>query len=307
MSGFMNPQSKEKQSRFMKELGPRKPVKPKSAEQYLDDLDEQTVEHLLSIGRYVKLAMQWQTKPISYRDMIGRMYPLLGHYKSAILAELLQEADPIEAPSTASVATPERRTKAHDSVHAEYSSLFPQQPSESLTGVVQQPVEQRAELPLQGTAPQATPQAPQRIGTADEFIASIAPSAKAVAAELGIDPRIVIAQAALESGWGKSVKGNNLFGIKSHGQAGGLDVATHEVINGQRVAITDQFRAYESYDDSVRGYGDFLKENPRYQPMLNAETLEEQIAELGKSGYATDPEYADKVAAIATSKRMEDL
>ena len=232
--------------------------------------------------------------------MIGQMYPLLGHYKSAILADLLQEADPIEAPSTASVVTTERRTQAHDGVHAEYASLIPQQPSESRT----QPVEPQAELSLEGTAPQATPQAPQRIGTADEFIAYIAPSAKAVAAELGIDPRIVIAQAALESGWGKSVKGNNLFGIKSHGQAGGLDVATHEVIDGQRVAITDQFRAYESYDDSVRGYGDFLKENPRYQPMLNAKTLEEQIVELGKSGYATDPEYADKVAAIAKSKRL---
>ena len=305
MSGFMTPPSPKKQSRFMKKLGPRKPVKPKSAEQYLDDLDEQTVEHLLSIGRYVKLAMQWQTKPINYRDMIGRMYPLLGHYKSAILAELLQEADPIDVPSKAPAATTERRTQAHDSVHADYASLIPQQPSESRTGMVQQPVEQRAELPLQGTAPQEA--RPQQIGSADEFIASIVPTAKAVAAELGIDPRIVIAQAALESGWGKSVKGNNLFGIKSHGQAGSIDVATHEVMNGQRVAIIDQFRAYESYDDSVRGYGDFLKENPRYQRMLDAKTLEEQIAELGKSGYATDPEYADKVAAIATSKRLEGL
>lgn len=141
----------------------------------------------------------------------------------------------------------------------------------------------------------------------DEFISSIAPAAKAVAEELGIDPRIVVAQAALESGWGKSVKGNNLFGIKSHGKKDGLMVATHEVINGKRVAVTDEFRAYESYEDSVRGYGEFLKENPRYQPMLNAETIDEQIDALGKSGYATDPEYADKVKAIAKSKRLEVL
>lgn len=301
MSGFMNPQPKKSQSRFMQELGP-KPVKHKTAEQYLEDLDEQTVEHLLHVGKFVKLAMQWQTKPVSYRDLIGSMYPLLGHYKSAILAELLQEADPIDVPSKASSTTAGLRTQAHESVHAEYASLVPAKPSESQTGVAQQPVAQQVERPIQGTTPRQTT---QRTGSADEFIASIAPSAKAVAAELGIDPRIVIAQAALESGWGKSVKGNNLFGIKSHGKAGGIPVATHEVINGQRVAITDQFRAYESYDDSVRGYGEFLKENSRYQPMLNAETLEDQIAELGKSGYATDPEYADKVAAIATSKRLD--
>jgi len=166
MSGFMNPPSPKKQSRFMQELGPRKTVQPKRAEAYLDDLDEQTTEQLLSIGRYVKMAMRWQTKPISYRDLIGSMYPLLGHYKSAILAELLQEADPIDVPSTASVVTTERRTQAHDGVHAQYASLIPQQPSESRT----QPVEPQAELSLEGTAPQATPQAPQRIGAADEFI-----------------------------------------------------------------------------------------------------------------------------------------
>jgi len=141
----------------------------------------------------------------------------------------------------------------------------------------------------------------------DAFLMRIAPRAIMVAQELGIDPRIVAAQAALETGWGKSVKGNNLFGIKSHGKADGLMVQTHEVLDGKRQKITDSFRQFESFDDSIEDYGLFLRENYRYQPMLEADTLEEQITALGKSGYATDPEYAKKIADIAKSKRLEVL
>ena len=136
-------------------------------------------------------------------------------------------------------------------------------------------------------------------------MASIAPTAKAVAEELGIDPRIVVAQAALETGWGSSVKGNNLFGIKSHGKKDGLMVQTQEVVDGERTKVVDSFRQYRSYDDSIIDYGIFLQQNKRYKSMLHAATLQEQVEALGRSGYATDPEYADKVMAIAKSRRLE--
>lgn len=136
---------------------------------------------------------------------------------------------------------------------------------------------------------------------------SIAPTAKAVAEELGIDPRIVVAQAVLETGWGSSIKGNNLFGIKSHGKKDVLMVQTQEVVDGGRTKVRDSFRQYSSYDDSIIDYGIFLQQNKRYKPMLQAATLREQVEALGKSGYATDPEYADKVMAIAKSKRLEVL
>jgi flagellum-specific peptidoglycan hydrolase FlgJ len=69
----------------------------------------------------------------------------------------------------------------------------------------------------------------------------------------------------------------------------------------------DSFRQYESFDDSIEDYGLFLRDNKRYQPMLEADTLEEQITALGRSGYATDPEYAKKIADIAKSKLLEVL
>ena len=146
--------------------------------------------------------------------------------------------------------------------------------------------------------PSATPEA---------FVASIAPTAKAVAEELGIDPRIIIAQAALETGWGTRVKRNNLFGIKSHGKKDGLMVETHEVVVGKRIKVRDSFRQYDSYDKSIADYGSFLQQNKRYKPMLQTAKLREQVEALGKSGYATDPEYDDKVMAIAKSKRLEAL
>ena len=71
--------------------------------------------------------------------------------------------------------------------------------------------------------------------------------------------------------------------------------------------LRDSFRQYDSYDESIADYGSFLQQNKRYKLMLQAATLREQVEALGKSGYATDPEYADKVMAIAKSKRLEAL
>lgn len=137
-------------------------------------------------------------------------------------------------------------------------------------------------------------------GSQEEFINALMPYALQVQEQYGIAPEITLAQAALETGWGKSAPGNNFFGIKSHGKAGGNTLATTEVINGQPVRVNDSFRAYGSPGESVLDYGRFLSENPRYKPMLAASgDLEAQIDALGKSGYATDPNYASKIRSIA--------
>ena len=87
----------------------------------------------------------------------------------------------------------------------------------------------------------------------------------------------------------------------------GLCVDTHEMVNGQSVPVTDSFRQYDTLEDSVKDYGAFLKANPRYAEMLKAEDIDQQIIKLGQSGYATDPEYADKIASIAKGKRIGGL
>lgn len=136
-------------------------------------------------------------------------------------------------------------------------------------------------------------------GDRDSFVNAMMPHALKVSEATGLDPRLVIAQAAQETGWGKSAPGNNFFGIKSHGKGGGNTFATNEVIDGQTVRINDSFRAYDSMGDSAMGYAEFLQQNPRYREMLSAGDLDGQIAALGRSGYATDPNYASSVRSIA--------
>jgi hypothetical protein len=136
-------------------------------------------------------------------------------------------------------------------------------------------------------------------GNQQEFIEAMMPHALRVSQETGLDPRLVIAQAAQETGWGRSAPNNNFFGIKSHGRAGGAKLGTHEYVNGQRVNMPDSFRTYGGMGESADDYARFLRENPRYKEMLAAGDLDGQLAALGRSGYATDPNYARSVGSIA--------
>jgi flagellar rod assembly protein/muramidase FlgJ len=154
-------------------------------------------------------------------------------------------------------------------------------------------------------SPAASPAAPASFsGGSQEFISQMMPHAQRVAQQTGVDPRIVIAQAALESGWGRRAPGNNFFGIKSHGAPGGNTFATTEVVNGQPIRTRDSFRAYGSMGESADGYAQFLQRNPRYRPMLQAQGLDAQIQALGASGYATDPNYAAKIRQIASGLQL---
>ena len=136
-------------------------------------------------------------------------------------------------------------------------------------------------------------------GDRDSFTSAMWPHALRVAEKTGLDPRLVVAQAAQETGWGKSAPGNNFFGVKSHGKPGGNTFATNEVVGGETVRINDSFRGYGSMGQSADDYAQFLLDNPRYKEMLSAPDLQGQVAALGRSGYATDPNYAASVGSIA--------
>lgn len=151
------------------------------------------------------------------------------------------------------------------------------------------------------SAHQASASPGQFAGSQQEFIDMLMPAAIEASQRTGIDPRIIVAQAAQETGWGRSAPGNNFFGIKSHGQGGGRTLNTHEYVDGQRVNTADSFRTFGSPEDSVQGYADFITSNPRYKPLMEARGLDDQLAALQASGYATDPNYANSVGSIARS------
>lgn len=138
-------------------------------------------------------------------------------------------------------------------------------------------------------------------GDRNAFVQMVMPHAIGASKATGVDPRIIVAQTGLETGWGRSAPGNNLFGIKSHGAPGGQNLATTEVVNGQPVRTTASFRTFESPQASVAGYADFINTNPRYAQFRTAQGLDAQAEALGRSGYATDPNYGTKVRQIAES------
>ncbi|CRM00260.1 Peptidoglycan hydrolase FlgJ [Pseudomonas sp. 25 E 4] len=143
----------------------------------------------------------------------------------------------------------------------------------------------------------------------DEFVATMLPMAKAAAARIGIDPKYLVAQAALETGWGKSVmraqdgsSSHNLFGIKAgkSWQGEQARAITSEFRDGAMVKETAQFRSYTSYQDSFHDLVTLLQSNDRYKDVVkSADNPEQFVRELQKAGYATDPDYASKISQIA--------
>jgi hypothetical protein len=129
------------------------------------------------------------------------------------------------------------------------------------------------------------------------FASAHADDALEASKKTGVDPRIIVAQAAVESQYGSAAPGNNLFGIKSQQ---GNTLPTTEVVNGQPVRTMATFASYPSTSDAFSGYADFINSNPRYAALKSAKTLDDQINALHKSGYATDPDYGWKIKQVAS-------
>jgi peptidoglycan hydrolase FlgJ len=145
-------------------------------------------------------------------------------------------------------------------------------------------------------------------GTKQKFIEKMLPQAEAAGRELGVDPRAIIAQAALETGWGTSQpadgtgNSHNLFGIKAGASWKGASVAsaTTEFDGGVAGTEVARFRAYGSAEASVNDYVSLLRDNPRYSAALNTGgDIHAFAAALQRGGYATDPDYANKLVTLA--------
>src|ERR1700681_3056983 len=160
-----------------------------------------------------------------------------------------------------------------------------------------------------GTAPAVPPTSMTQ--SASDFVGQVLPTIRVAAQALGIDPLGMLAQAALETGWGSRMAHTadgkpslNLFGIKAdENWAGARAVAsTVEYSGGVATLRRTSFRAYSSIEDSVKDFAHLLKSSPRYRQALEAGGDTQGYAEsMGRSGYATDPQYANKLSAILSS------
>ncbi len=166
--------------------------------------------------------------------------------------------------------------------------------------------------PLAAAVNSCDENAPLDCSSPEAFARSVWPHARKAAEELGVPAKALVAQAALETGWGRRLAGregvtsHNLFGIKAGGswRGGKVDSATHEYVNGQRVSERAAFRSYDSPADSFADYTRLLK-NPRYEHARGTGGDVHHFAKaLQRAGYATDPSYAAKIVAIADGTTM---
>ena len=155
--------------------------------------------------------------------------------------------------------------------------------------------------------PSACPSTTQQL----QFAQSLWPEAQQAARQLGVSPVSLVAQAALETDWGRSMPrtaggstSNNLFGIKAGGGWEGASVQsnTQEYDSGTATAVKAQFRSYATPSQCFQDYVSLLQSNPRYAGALGTGADTQAFAAgLQRGGYATDPAYASKLGAVANT------
>jgi flagellar protein FlgJ len=144
-------------------------------------------------------------------------------------------------------------------------------------------------------------------GKVDDFVGRMGASAQAASTASGVPAPLILAQAALESGWGKreiraddGTQSFNLFGIKADkGWKGAtVETTTTEYVDGEPQKMRAKFRAYGSYDEAFTDYAQFITRNPRYANVLATDDPAAAAHGLQRAGYATDPKYGEKLVRI---------
>jgi len=152
--------------------------------------------------------------------------------------------------------------------------------------------------------------------SAEDYINDVWPHALRASEKLGIDADVLMAQSALETGWGKHLPVNadgsnsyNLFGIKAdhRWQGDKVEITTREFRHGVMQQEKSSFRSYGSVAEAFEDYADFIMNSPRYQKALEHGYDGEAYArELQKAGYATDPDYASKINRVRTNDDLQN-
>jgi flagellar protein FlgJ len=141
----------------------------------------------------------------------------------------------------------------------------------------------------------------------EQFVSRMLPAAQRASDATGVPAQLIMAQAALESGWGRreiraedGQTSYNVFGIKADRSWKGpvVETMTTEYVNGVAQKSRASFRAYGSYDEAFSDYARFLVTNPRYANVLSTQDPAEAAHGLQRAGYATDPQYGGKLVRI---------
>ena len=162
--------------------------------------------------------------------------------------------------------------------------------------------------PLTSSAPAGSPAARR-----EAFVREIWPHAQTASRATGIPARFIVAQAALETGWGEKIlqhadgrSSYNVFNIKtgSSWQGDAVSRTVSEYANGVQYAEPSRFRSYASYAEAFQDYARLLSDSPRYAGVLGQTEATGFARSLQQAGYATDPRYADKLAGVIAGRSL---
>ena len=191
---------------------------PRTLEEKLAALSDTELQSIMQTAKFVQMAMQFKLaandKTMGWPELVQSMYRGMGIDRRSLIAELLQETDPLPF-----IPEPKAQKSSQQMGQAIYQRPeFNAAPVSTATADDETASALESVLADTFPEPRSKPQ-PSKVAEGKEaFLAAYTPVAKEIAEDLGVSYKVVLAQAALESGWGTKVKGNNLMGIKSHGR-----------------------------------------------------------------------------------------
>lgn len=143
------------------------------------------------------------------------------------------------------------------------------------------------------------------LNQAVSFARKVWPAIETAAQAIGAPPVALLAQSALETGWGASAPGNNLFGVKATAGQASSTAATSEYLKGVVTPVVAQFAAYPSVSSAVEQFTALIKQN--FSSAVGTKSVEGYASALASSGYATDPGYVGKIVDVAQSAVMHEV
>ena len=257
----------------------------------------------------------------TYRDMFDKQISIqLSEKKGLGLADMIvaqlkgkMPATSSSLPGTAAVETntavPAADANSRLQINRQLQQLK-QQVTQKLSALVDKNAAVKTPVAEAGTDPK-NPVTPL------EFVKRVWSQVQQIAKELKVNPKGILAQAILETGWGKHVaktrdgkSANNLFGIKNSKAWQGPSVVaqTREKMGIELKTVKQEFRVYPSQEQSIQDYAQLLKSSPRYEKVLQSGgDLKKFIQAIDESGYATDPDYGRKLMQIINGTTFKDV
>lgn len=281
----------------MREASPRAGLLDSEQSRFYESLmDQQWVQHLAGSGSGIGLAEQLIAQ---LEGQLPSAPPASGAAPDSEdnLIAGIPRGEPVDLRGRAVSLPPRPVTVVEESAIA-VAVPIPESPA------LDQPLQSPATAPPPATAAGAD--------DAEGFMARLRAPAESASRATGVPAELILAQAALETGWGRyrittadGGDSHNLFGIKAGAGWRGetTEVTTHEYVNGRRTRVSEAFRVYESAEAAFTDYAQLIRDNPRYAAVLGAGNPEQAARALQAGGYATDPAYADKLIAVMQRSR----